>query len=302
MNPIVSVIIPTYKRPANLSRTILSVLKQTYTPIEIIVVDDNGLDTFWQKETEKELKDFIEKNKIKYLIHPTNLNGSAARNTGFKHCKGKYICFLDDDDYFLPNKIEMQVRRLKDTHQKIGATYCNSIIIAKDKVTNKIKHIKTHNNKEGDLCLEYLTNICRFNTSTILFKRECIESLNGFDESFTRHQDYELMTRFFMRYTIVCTSEIPLLCYDTTQTRTYTYSGEKDYYIKEKFLSTFFTFFQERKIQQKVSHHFWYQCLYNSVLNKNFKYAYKAFKQIDRLTMKEYLSLIRNFVIGITRL
>ena len=98
VKPLVSVIIPTYKRSKSLNRAIDSVLSQTYPNIEIIVVDDNGKGSKYQLETEKSLEKYIKTDKIKYIIHDVNRNGSAARNTGFKHSRGEYINFLDDDD------------------------------------------------------------------------------------------------------------------------------------------------------------------------------------------------------------
>lgn len=304
MNDLVSVIIPTYKRPENLLRAINSVINQTYTPIEIIVVDDNGDGTMWQRKTEDLLKALIDSKKIIYIKHDINRNGSAARNTGFKYSSGKYVCFLDDDDVFFPDKITMQVGVLKSTNEKIGATYCNSIIKRKQNITRVIKEINTNCNKDGNLCLEYLTNKCKFNTSAILFKRECIETLNGFDESFIRHQDYELMTRFFFKYNIICTGPKPLILYDLTQVRTFISSGEKDYNIKRKFLCTFEGDFERMGIKVQVFHFFWFQCLRNSILTCNVTYAKKAYYNVikyGQLTFNEYCILLKSILLAFLR-
>ena len=79
-NPLVSVVIPTYKRSETLTRAIDSVLEQTYPSIEIIVVDDNGEGTEMQLETEKALENYIISGEIVYIKHEVNRNGSAARN------------------------------------------------------------------------------------------------------------------------------------------------------------------------------------------------------------------------------
>ena len=100
---LVSVVIPTYKRPELLLRTIKSVLNQTYPEIEIIVVDDNGKGTTAQKQSEAIIRSL--KGNITYLIHDINKGGSAARNTGWKASKGLYITFLDDDDEISEKKI-----------------------------------------------------------------------------------------------------------------------------------------------------------------------------------------------------
>ena len=197
--PLVSVIIPTYSRPDNIVRAINSVLAQTYKNIEIIVVDDNGEGTPHQIETEKVLREYIDNDKITYIKHEVNKNGSAARNTGFRLSCGEYINFLDDDDVFAPTKIEKQVARL-EKDEKFDACYCNSLI------QGRHRKIITHNLKEGDLTLEVLTGKNNFNTSTILFKRKALFNIGGWDESFRRHQDWELMIRFFRKHKI-CIAE-----------------------------------------------------------------------------------------------
>ena len=109
----VSVIIPTYKRAELLSKCIKSILEQTYSNVEVIVVDDNDPKTNWRKNTESILDDFKEDSRVIYIKHEKNKNGSAARNTGFKVSTGGYICYLDDDDIFLNNKIMKQVECLE---------------------------------------------------------------------------------------------------------------------------------------------------------------------------------------------
>lgn len=197
---LVSVIIPTYKRSDYLLRSIQSILNQTYSPIEIIVVDDNGLGSEDQRMTQAQLQNFIDQGKIQYIPHVTNRNGSAARNTGLKASKGSYINFLDDDDVFEPTKIEMQVKRLEKVGDQFDACYCNTVIL------NPRRTIYTKNNKEGDLCYELLLGKVNFNTSTILFRRKALLDINGWDERYKRHQDWELMVRFFRNHQI-CIAE-----------------------------------------------------------------------------------------------
>lgn len=194
--PLVSIIIPTYSRPDNLCRAIDSVLAQTYHPIEIIVVDDNGLGTAFQRETEQKLDKYIKEEKIIYLKHEVNKNGSAARNTGFYASNGEYVGFLDDDDIFVPTKIEKQVARLTETIGLYDACYCNLQVCG----IKRIHYI--HSEKEGNLCYDLLLGKVRFNSSTLLFRRQALIDINGWDERFVRHQDWELMVRFFRKHSI----------------------------------------------------------------------------------------------------
>lgn len=112
-----SVIITTYKRPDFLLRAVKSVLAQS-VPTEVVVVDDNGLGTEDQLNTQIVLQPFLD--KITYL--PLEKNGGAciARNEGVKIASGEYIFFLDDDDEFLPNKVEVQTKFLDTNPQFDG--------------------------------------------------------------------------------------------------------------------------------------------------------------------------------------
>lgn len=298
---LVSVIIPTYKRPDYICSTIDSVLEQTYPFIEIIVVDDNGIGSEYQKKTEQKLCKYIAEGKIMYLCHPQNRNGSAARNTGFMASSGEYVNFLDDDDELYPRKIELQVKRLSDTDPSIGATYCNSKVIRIKGIINRKVEVCNVCTQEGNVLKEYLTGSCLFGTSSILFKRSAISSLGGFDESYYRHQDVELITRFFSKFTILCTSEEPLLVYDISKDRGNVASCERDYAIKEKFLSQFDSFLSKQGIKDEVIHYFWFACAANAMRYKNYQVFKKAMMKMSGhgdLSFNEYIILFKRFLVS----
>ena len=121
---LVSVIITTFCGSKVIERAILSVINQTYSNIEIIVVDDNGYGTKEQIETQDILNKF---KKVVYIVHRTNINGAAARNTGIRSSNGKYICFLDDDDQYTIDRVESQKRILCNTKADVGVSYCSFI-------------------------------------------------------------------------------------------------------------------------------------------------------------------------------
>lgn len=110
----VSVIIPTYRRTEDITRALDSVLAQTLEAVEVIVVDDNGIGSECGIATETAMRPYIDSKRITYIQHEKNKNGSAARNTGIKVAKGKYISFLDDDDIYRPDRLEKCV--LEWTH------------------------------------------------------------------------------------------------------------------------------------------------------------------------------------------
>lgn len=193
MNPEVSVIIPTYKGSETLKRAIDSVLGQNgFDRFEIIVVDDNPPESRERKETETVMEQYRDNAEIQYVQHIRNLNGAAARNTGFRHSSGELICFLDDDDVFLPEKLRLQADYM-DKHPEFGASYTWRIQNCGDIV----KYNKTGNLEKEILLLDFFPT-----TITIMIRRACFEALNGFDESFWRHQDFEFLIRFFRKFKI----------------------------------------------------------------------------------------------------
>lgn len=191
MQEMVSVIIPTYKRPKGLKNAIDSVLNQSYKNIEVIVVDDNDPETKYRKETEQVMKKYVENSSLKYIQHSKNLNGSVARNTGIKESKGKFIAFLDNDDEFLKDKIELQVNKLNNLGNTYGLVYTKFV----RKRNNKIIE-KGIENRTGDLTAEILKGTFYISAgSNILVRKEIVDKLNGFDESFLRRQDLEFLIR-----------------------------------------------------------------------------------------------------------
>ena len=196
-----SVIITTYKRPSNLAQAIKSVAEQEYLDKEIIVVCDNGESNHLNDET----KAVVSRLQIEYpqvsinlILHKNNRNGAAARNTGFLASTGNYISFLDDDDVYLPGRLEKCLALLSKQEKSVGAVYCgflgwNSPVNDNDRY------------KEGDLSkdlllLDYKKHYMHTNTAT--YTRDAYSALNGFDESYRRHQDLEFNLRFFQQYKV----------------------------------------------------------------------------------------------------
>lgn len=194
----VSVIMPTYKDKGGLRKAIKSVLSQTYNNIELIVVDDNNPGTELRNHTEKVMHEFELDPRVVYIKHETNKNGAAARNTGIKASKGDYIAFLDDDDWFLKEKMERQVSYL-DNHPEFDAVYNFALMDSSPIPTVPY---------EGDNSKPLLLMETRMFTPSLCFRAETIKAIHGFDESYRRHQDYEMLLRFFAAgYRIGCLKE-----------------------------------------------------------------------------------------------
>lgn len=186
----VSVIMPTYKGNENIIYSIESVLKQTYKNIELIVVDDNGRNSPEQKKTENLVSKYFSDSRFKYIIHEENKNGSSARNTGIKISSGSYISFLDDDDIFVDDKIEMQINYFKSLPDEYGLIYGGVREVYSDKYYKDILPIYVE-----DFMYEYLACKLFVCSSSIMIKRNVIDKIGLWDESFKRHQDMEFIVR-----------------------------------------------------------------------------------------------------------
>ena len=203
----VSIVIPTYKRPDKLDRAVDSVLNQTYSNIEVIVVDDNSPGTEGRKRTESIMERYSSESRVIYVKHEFNKNGSAARNTGAKMSTGDFIGFLDDDDQFLPKKIESQINKLLSLSDDWGMCY-NHYYTQKE--NESLIPVKEH--REGDLFLPALKQMLNINAgSNLLIRRKAFESIGGFDESFKRNQDHEFLVRLLHKYKLAFVAEPGLI-------------------------------------------------------------------------------------------
>jgi len=180
----VSVVITTYKRILELERAVKSVLAQTYTDIELIIIDDNIDENISQKVSEIALRyGAVYKKNIK------NLGGALSRNEGLKIAKGEYIAFLDDDDEYLPLKIEKQVK-LFDTSEieRLGVVYCFAKAVNEN---GEIVEIQK-NDVSGDFLFENMVKIVAA-TSQWLCLKSAVLQMGGFRDIPSRQDTTFLM-------------------------------------------------------------------------------------------------------------
>jgi len=205
LNELVSIIIPTYKRSYNvLIKAIRSVLNQTYTNIEIIIVNDNPKMQQYRNEIRTKI-DKINDNRLVYIEHEKNQGACAARNTGIKHSQGKYVAFLDDDDEWMVNKVELQLTKFKDPD--VGLVYCDShtIIVKNEKVIDK----KVRANRfSGWVYDELIIDNFIGSTSFVMLKKEVLNKCGYFDKNLRSAQDFELWLRISRLYKVNYVSEI----------------------------------------------------------------------------------------------
>lgn len=196
--PTVSVIIPTHNRASLLSRAIHSVLGQTYTYLECIVVDDASTDDI--EQVVKQFKD----ERLVYLRHETNRQTSAARNTGIAYAKGELIAFLDDDDEWLPTKLEKQVPFIQSLQTNVAMVYCWM-----DYYDDKGRLVQEHHPMYRGYVFPHVLDRQRIGgCPTLLVRRAVIENVGGFDESLPRGNDGDFIRRICLEYEVDFVPEV----------------------------------------------------------------------------------------------
>ena len=185
----ISVIIPTFNRKETLKRAIQSVLMQSYTPYEIIVIDDGSDDG-----TKEWLKDKYP--NVKY-IYQMNSGVSSARNKGIKFARGDWIALLDSDDEWLPSKLKDQANEI-ESNPAAKFLHTNEIWIRNGVRVNQMKKHK----KYGGYIFEKCLDMCRISPSSVLIKKDIFDEIGMFDETLKVCEDYDLWLRFASKYPV----------------------------------------------------------------------------------------------------
>lgn len=188
IKPKVSVVIVTYNRPKFLPLAIRSVLKQSFQDFEILVVD-NGID-----KPAKDLVKSFDDSRIKYLPQTGNTGCSGGKNVGIKNAMGEYVAFLDDDDIWLPEKLELQIKALEE-NSEVG--FCFTAIT---EVRDKGEIHSQVPEGEGDYFEFAMRKFNGFLSSTLVIKREVFDEVGPLDEIFPSHTDIDLIIRITKKY------------------------------------------------------------------------------------------------------
>lgn len=185
----ISVVIPTFNRAHTLKRCVDSVLSQSYSPFEILVVDDGSTD-----DTSEILKTYGDK----IIVFKTENSGvSAARNYAIARSKGGWVALLDSDDEWLPNRLQEQVDYLK-IFPNIKLVHGEEIWVRNGKRVNPKKIHK----KSGGYIYQNCLPLCCISPSASLIKKEILEEFGGFDEAFPVCEDYDLWLKITSKYEV----------------------------------------------------------------------------------------------------
>lgn len=233
--PRVSVVTPTYNRAHHLTQTINSVLYQTYRDLEVIVVDDGSTD-----ETRDVVQQFAN-CRIKY-IYQENQERSVARNTGIKTSEGEYIAFLDSDDLWLPNKLEVQVPIL-DRQDRVGLVYSDIQLIMPG------GHFVSHHPYpfyQGNVT-KYLILRNFVPSPTPLIRRECLAQVGFFDSAMVPSEDRDLWLRISRAYEFAYVDQV------LSRYKVHPYYSERDIQrIASGYFKVLSKFFQNPDLPREV--------------------------------------------------
>ncbi|GAB1800835.1 glycosyltransferase family 2 protein [Priestia megaterium] len=287
---LVSVVIPTYARNNMLRRAIDSVLLQTYSNIEILVIDDNGNLSDYQKKTEEIMSHYKNNDKIIYIKNPKNLGGSGARNVGIKHAKGNFIAFLDDDDEYLPENIQEKLSVFKKSkNSKLALVYGYTETIIDDG-----RRIIIENNFSGNCIYEQLVHNCIAATSQWMCRKDILLEVGMF-QSVPCKQDSILMLNILKAgYEIEYVPKILTRYYEyegpRISTKGKTILGEINYRNLGRKVYDEFSAKQVREIEYSFASRL--MILY--IKAKNYKNAFKELGVMCKINLLKTVHLVAN--------
>ena len=264
-NPLVSVVIPSYNSARFVCDAINSVLEQTYKKYEIIVVDDGSTDN-----TKKILEPYIRKKKIRY-VYQENKKQAAARNKGIINSKGNLIAFLDADDMWIPNKLQLQVPLFKD--KGVGLVYGDVVLLENDLIK---PGIHTNEFVSGKIFKKLIMAnfIC---ASSVVIRRECIDKVGFFKEEIDYFgvEDYHMWLKisYYFKVDYVTNIIVKYRIHSNSTSENYSKIVEREVGVRKDIIKMFNL---PRKISRDCLFNSYFRLSYYSIKNKIYGSAYKA--------------------------
>lgn len=201
VRPLVSCVIPSYRRSDTLRRAINSVLAQTYKNIELLIVDDNIIGDEYSIKLHNICKEYELDSRVILLTQPKHINGAEARNVGIRVAHGTWVAFLDDDDEWLPDKIERQIEVLSKSPNCMGV----SCLYNEYRKGSLVHSCPPYNPEEINFKI-FSRQVAVF-TSTVMLNRERLLEFGAFNNKLKRHQDLQLLLDFTARNEIAVVHE-----------------------------------------------------------------------------------------------
>jgi glycosyltransferase involved in cell wall biosynthesis len=193
--PEVSIILPTFNRAHLLPRAIRSILNQTFSNFELIIVNDSSTD-----ETESVIQGFTDL-RIVYRRQEPQAGAAAGENLGISIARGSYIAFIDDDDEWFPTKLEVQVKRFRTEPETTGVVYTGRWRIKNgEKFYGPPTDILS---RQGDIHKEIFTRETFVPLICAMVRKECFDRAGLFDATLPASNDYDLWIRFSKHYRFI---------------------------------------------------------------------------------------------------
>lgn len=219
----ISIIVPTFKRPDRLLRGLKSVLNQTFDDFEVLVIDDDPSENELQK-----VLDSLNDERLHLYKNNRTKGANGARNTGILHAKGAYLAFMDDDDEWLPEYLNSQYNSLEKADESYGLVHANYLVEEDQNWKEK------HQNFEGDILSELITDQFRIGSgSNIFVKKSVIEITGLWDEEMKRQQDLEFLVRVLANFKACSNPYIGLKVYghnDPSPEKTF---ATREFYVEK---------------------------------------------------------------------
>jgi len=248
--PLVSVILPTMNRIENLICALLSIEEQTYSNIEVVLVNDGGLSL--DELVQKGQMNF--KFDLKYIELEKNSERCVARNKGIEASKGKYICYLDDDDKFYPEHISTLVEALESNNGYVAYSNTNKAYRQKDQsgdyqTINSELAFSVDFDKERLFIENYIPILC------LMHRKDCLQQSGAFDPDVLRTEDWDLWMRLAMHYPFIHVNKVTSE-YSWVDDGSTSMSGDKEPFAWA-YLNMFYKYksYSETKSELKDAHY-----------------------------------------------
>ncbi|WP_142785570.1 glycosyltransferase family 2 protein [Changchengzhania lutea] len=270
MTTLVSIIIPTYNRAHLINETLDSIMAQTYTNWECIVVDDGSTDN-----TPEVIEIFKKKDKrFKFYSRPKNRKkgASACRNYGFELSKGDYINWFDDDDIMHPDKLKIQMEAL--SRSIFNFSVCQSLVF--DKSIKNIIGLRHGSIYSNQTLKDYISRAVIWMTPSALWKKSFLETFDKlFDENLQAAQEWEFHCRalFFSPGYQVCNK--PLI-YLRKHSDSISYNNDVEkrdlnYYLAR---DKIYYFLKEKGVRSDFLSLYFISCYKNALKKKQYSFAF----------------------------
>lgn len=229
---LISVIIPTYNRVHTLPRAVESVLNQSYSRIELIIVDDGSDDGTAQ------YVESLGDARVRYVINKQNLGPAEARNKGVNLSKGEWIAFLDSDDVWETDKLEKQMNYVQNAGGECKMVYCEYAIYQESEMLGIVPEKEMDIMEKSGQLLEQLLRGPLIGTVTMLVEREAFLETGGFNADLKALEDYEFSLRFARMYRIGFVEEVLVKAYNSAVSVNKQWSEQIHtyFYIVQEFL------------------------------------------------------------------